>query len=72
MVDLEFLFSGKKYEKNHKIPFEHLKKSMLDQTLEGVPQKLRLPRSSEFKIEKGVAGVIFEPRPLNFVQILIF
>ena len=45
---------------------------MLDQNLEGVPQKVRLPHPSEVQNKKGVAGLIFELGPWNFSQILIF
>ena len=48
------------------------KKYMLDQNLEGLAQKVMLPRPSEVQNWKGMAGLIFEPGPWNSVQILIF
>ena len=44
------------------------KRSMLDQNLKGLAQKLGLPRPSQVQIEMGVAGSIFELRPPNFVK----
>ena len=46
-VFLKFLLFGKNYKSMILITFEHLKKSMLEQNLEGLAQKMRLPRPSE-------------------------
>ena len=47
-------------------------KSVIDQNLEGVAEKLSMPHPLEFQNQNGLAGSIFELHPQNFVKIYIY